>query len=415
MKHKLFGILAIIFLIIQTFPPINRILPVGDAFKLAGFMGAALLLFPNLFFRPTIVALIIYTLETLVYYLMGNAYFDSINSVVVPFLQMATALMLTEYIFKYDRDYKFTRIALLVAIVSTVLISIISIPILSIYPEIIRLAYSYHTNTEAEVLAISSFVISWGAINGIAYLVAPMAFICKKTYKKNKKAFWFWTISLLILLFIVFRSNVTTPLVIALGMLVIGLFFSYERFTRSNISKIFITGIVGAALLYFTVIPMLDFALSNIDYGSTYQRIGEIKEKITTGESSGDLEGREERFDISWNLFVESPITGTQTPEKISRHTYFVDRLACHGIFLILPLVLVFVYFFKNVYKRLIHSKVVFTYGFASIIFMLFYKNEALGVYGLFLLPCICRYIDYIIEENKTNVKKDVYRINAYK
>lgn len=401
-KHKVFQIAAIWILLIVIFTPINLLFPFGAALKYAIFMGMSLLLFPKMIAKGSMVALLLYTLETFVYYSIGNAYFGAINDVVVPFLTMGSALILIEYTFQYDNDFKFTRTALWVSILATLGISLISIPVLRVNPEIIRIAYSMSDLEDREVVSASSWIISWGNINGITYLIATIVFLCRKVYSDNKKMFFFWLFTLIVFYYIVFRSNIATPFILSTIMLLLGFWFVDEKFNQKVIMRMVSIGLVVSIMLTpAVVVPVISVLQQQIGPGSTYKRLEEVKETFVYGETTGgDMEGRNDLYKQSWDLFVESPLIGTMTPERISHHSFMLDRLACHGIIFIIPLFLVFIIHFRSIYKKLTHTKVTYMLGLFAFVFLLFYKgaSDTNYLFGFFILPLLCRYIDGIID-----------------
>lgn len=403
-KHRLFLIAAIWLLLVVLFPPLNYIFPFGYAIKYAIFMAVALLLFPKLLFKRSMVILIVYTVETFFYYLIGNDFFKSVNDVVTPFFAIGATLILIEYTLNYDLHYKFTKKTLLISIVALIGISLISIPILLINPMIIRLAYSVSSKGDQDVAALSSFLISWETINGLVYIMAPMVFMCKKALRWDKYRFFFWLFALLLFYFVLLISNVATPFVISTLLILISFFFSYERFSQKVFVKMGALSIVMMFLMNPSVmVPTISFFQEHMERGSTYTRLEEIKYTIINGKASGnDMEKRNEHYEQSWNLFLESPLIGTTTPKKIGHHSYLLDRLACHGIFLIIPFVLLFYEQYKKVYKTLIHTRVIYIWGVLSMVFLLIYKGESDTNYlcGFFLLPAMCRYIDSFVESN---------------
>ena len=369
-------------------------------------MGVTLILFPNVLLRGSMIALLVYTLETFVYFISGNVFYDSISNVITSYLMMGSALVLTDYVFTYDKDYSFTKQTLFTSISSLVAISIISIPILRVNPDIIRSVYSIHSLGDNEVTSVSSWLIGWNSVTGMTCIISTLVFLCKKIYSRNKKMFYFWVGSTTILYYIVFQSNIATPFVVCTIMVVIGLLFGDETFNRTNKAKIAIVGLLSALLMTPAILlPVLSFFQRFMPFGATYKRIDEIKDTLVFGEASADsdLGGRNELYSNSWDLFLESPFVGTFTPERIGYHSYFIDRLACHGLLFIIPLVIIFVVHFKYVYKRLNHTKVTYTFGFFALLFMLFIKSESFWLFGFFLLPNLCRYIDGIMD-NKSSV-----------
>ena len=108
MRHILFKVITLIFLITQLFPPVWLYIPVGGALVLAGYVGLSVVLFPNLLKSKTILFLSIYTLITFFLFVTGNKFFNSINSVVIPFLAVMSSLLIVNYGIKY-KDISFVK------------------------------------------------------------------------------------------------------------------------------------------------------------------------------------------------------------------------------------------------------------------------------------------------------------------
>ena len=405
-RHLLFKILTLWFLLTQTFPPYFYFVPMSRALCLAIFVGAGFMMFPNLLTKRTIIASIIYGLITFIYFINGNAFFDTINSVVVPFLHMIAALLLLEYTLHYDTDYKFSKLVVYEVIVLNLLMALISIPQLIINPNIIRGA-SVSSIEDADE-QVYYWITEYATMHGLPLLMAPLVFLCQKIYRINKKSFLFWLVATFALYAIVFMSNATTAFLLSTLLIGIALIFRWEQFTKQNIGILIIVGLFSLVLTTPQVqIAMLDTAQSFMnEQSSNYFKMEEMKESIIYDDANGDLGARQTLYETSNELFWESPLTGTETPDKVSRHTYIMDRLAVFGIFMIIPLVLVFVYNFKRAYNSLKHTKVTYTFGFIGLLLMLAFKNEfgsGTWLYGFALLPIFCRYIDSIIDNNNVN------------
>ena len=118
MKHSIFKIVTVWFLITQTFPPYDYFIHTMGVLNLGAFSLMAMILFPKLLSSKSFYALLLYTFSVFLIYLRGNAYYDSIAQVIVPSLTMLSALLITEYSFKYDVKYKYTK-----TVLSTVLVT----------------------------------------------------------------------------------------------------------------------------------------------------------------------------------------------------------------------------------------------------------------------------------------------------
>ena len=374
---------------------------------MALFVGATLLLFPKLFTKRSVIALFVYGLLSFIFFLLENAFFSSFSVVIVPFLCMLSGLLIAEYAIQYDKNYDYTKMVILLVLGCDVLMSLITIPKLWERPDLI---YGMNINSEMSTADRSyySFVISYQTIHGLSLLIAPLVFLCKKELRLNFNSFVIFTLITIVLLYIVIVSNGTTALLVSLLMATIALFINVEKFNKKNIKRLIFIGALGFLLIQPSVLsPVLSFIQGTMDSSSgNAAKIGSIQDKLLFGESTGDLSIREDLYSNSANLFLESPIWGTSTPQLIGLHSFILDRLALYGIIFIIPLVFVFFYNYNNMYKSLRHTKVIYVFSIMGMIFMLYMKNDfeqGTWLYGFAYLPLLCRYIDYITDKQSTN------------
>lgn len=406
-RHILFYILTGFFLLTQCFPPINLIIPIGGAEKLAIFVIGTMFLFPSLLTKKSIIWMFVYGLLTFFYYLLGNAYFDSIGSVIVPFMAMMSGLLMSEYAIEYDDHYKYSRLVVLIAIVSNIVMALLTIPQIMINPNIVRVSELLMDDTEVFGSTLSYWITGYHTIHGLPCILAPMVFLCKRIFKTNKKQFLISIAPLLILYYLIFKANAVMSFLISTIVVVMSLLFSkHERFNRAIITRVVIVGSLSLILTSPKVLVPLINATQNMmdESGATYKRLNEIKDSIVYGESSGDLAARQDLYGRSQDLFWESPISGTSHPELISRHTWLIDQLACFGILFIIPLVMVFITHIKKMYNSLCHTRVTYVLGVAAYLLMLYLKNSfGIGtwLYAFAVLPILCRYIDFVIDNRQ--------------
>ena len=403
-KHSIYRIITFLFVLTQTLPFINLYIPIRTVWHFPLFLAASFLLFPNLISRRSVVALFCYIIIAFLFYLSGNPFYDGIGSVTTPLFLMTSGLVMSEYATKYDYEYKFTRLIVMTVIIANVIMSVISIPQIIIFPNIIR--YTFSVEYMDNYADLAPWLITYQTCHGLPLLLAPLAFLCRRLFKNNKIKFLFYLSVAGVLLSIVYLSNATTALLIAIMMVFLAVFFNYEKITRKSLSTILIIGLLGLIFSSQSVmIPVLNGVQGMMDdRGSNYHKIDEIKKGMITGESEGDLGERKDLYETSALLFLQSPIVGTTEPEKISNHSWFLDRLACLGLFLIVPLILVFKYNIKFCMEGLIHTRVVYMYGIMGWFLMLILKNDfdqGSWLYGFAFLPLLCRYVDYMIDYNQ--------------
>lgn len=403
MRHKLFKYITIGFLVTQLFPPVWLYIPVGGALVLAGYVGLSVVLLPNLLKSKVILFLSIYTLITFLLFLTGNKFFNTINSVIIPFLTVMSSLLIVNYSIKY-KDISFVKTVIYSTFLLLITITIISLPFVYKFPNIIRGASIYAASTEN----ITEFywVIGYGVVHGLTVIFAPLGFFFRKIYKSNKFSSILWLGITLLLLYIVYLSNATTALIFSIFSFIGGILINISTLSKKSILKFVFFGIVSIFIFNkTTIVAVLDSVqpLFN-ENGSNYKKIDDIKDSFIYGDTDGSVGAREDLYDDSLTLFLESPIIGTTKGDMIGLHSYFLDRLAALGILLIIPLILMFVSHIKSIYQRLERTRIIYLIGCMTYIIMLSLKNEfgtGTFLFAFAILPLFCFYIENVL--NITN------------
>ena len=410
MKHILYKYITVAFLIFQLFPPIWLYIPINESSVLAIFVVITIVLFPDLLGSKSMIFLLMYTLITFIKFLNGNAFFTPINNVVVPFLNVSSALLIATYAFKYP-NISYIKTTIITTFVLLTIMTIISIPQLIVYPNIIRGASV--SAARFDNVIVYYWVIGYGTIHGLVAIFAPLVFLLKKTFRKNKWTFLLWGIETVLLFYIVFAANATMALLISTLAIIAGLIINFTNFTLNNVTKLVLFGVI--CLLLFnktTIYSLLDIMQPHFsESSSNYVKITEMKDYLTYGYTYGDLGARESLYKRSSSLFWESPFLGTTKPEQISLHSYILDRLAALGIILFIPLFLTFVSHIKFVYKNLNQTKVIYVISCCCYLLMLFLKNDfgtGTFLFAFSILPILCLYIENILF--KQHQKNDISR-----
>ena len=404
-KQTLAFLLTLMFLVLLTCPPISSLFHIGGAVKLAIYVFGMLVLYPTLILKKTMAAILLYGLTTFIFYVLGNGFFNKIEIVIVPILGMMGGMLICEYAFTYDAKGNFTKMVVITAVVSNVIMALITIPQLHIHHNLIRNYKDIISDEVAYGLIPTYWVTSYSTLHGITCLFAPMVFLCRKFLNNKKmKQFYFWSGAIVVLLLLLFQANAAIPLIMTIILTGAGLLFHFEHFTSDNIKKVYFVGILALILLNPTVlVALIDLIQRMLPMGgASYVRFEEMKDVIIYGEADGDLKTRMEHYRQSVALFCDSPLWGTSQPELISHHTWILDRLACFGLLFFFPLVHLFATHIRRVYKSLDHTKVTYFFGVSGYLLMLLLKNDfGIGtwLYAFGILPVICRYIDMTIDK----------------
>ena len=398
-RHKLFLYLTIWFLISQLFPPYSAFVPIRGALALVVYCAGAIVLFPSLIKTRSIIWLSVYGVITYILFLSGNAFFETINDLIVPLLSMYSSLIMIEYVLKFDIDYKLTKIIVIESVILNAIMCIITIPQLFINPNLMRMAGDLLASGTTQDLSILNWMMSYGNIHGLPMLIAPITFLMRNSFHSNKIFFFIWFTIWCLFMYMIFKSNATTPFIVALMMAIMGYLFYGPSLNNNIILKGFMCLVLGVLFLNKTIlVSFIDVAQSLMSTtDSNYGKMDEIRSQILYGDADGDLGARNEMYSASQDLFFESPLFGTDTPEKIGHHSYILDRFALLGIIFIIPLIFVFFYNFKSCKKNISDSLITYYVGLISFLMLLWLKNEfgsGTWLYGFALLPTFCRYID---------------------
>lgn len=388
------------FLIMQIFPPANVFIHISPLLINLSFIGIAFVLFSSLLKSKTIIALLLYFALCLLYFLAGSKFFYAIGTIVYPFQIMMGSVIISEYTFKYDDDYKLTKKLVLLVVVANIVMSIITIPQVLQSPNLIRWA------TDPEFIEQMGteyhWIITYSTCHGLPLLIAPLVFLCRRTFRKSTLWFCVWTLVTVSLLYMIYLSNATTPLVIAVIMFALGSLLNWERISKRDCLLIaagaFVVLILNTQSVMLTLLDSIQSVMD--EESSNYQKINEFKDELLYGSSEGDWSARKNLYNKSWFLFIDSPIIGTAHQEDIAHHSWFIDRLACFGILFIAPVVLVFFFHIKSIYRHLIYSKVPYIISVSAWLLMLVLKNDfgqGSWLYGFAFLPIFCRYIDFFV------------------
>lgn len=79
--------------------------------------------------------------------------------------------------------------------------------------------------------------------------------------------------------------------------------------------------------------PALDY-LQGISAGTEYAaKVHDMQASLNIGSATGTVEGRTERYERSFMLFLDNPLVGALDFEGVGGHSAFLDRFAQYGVF----------------------------------------------------------------------------------
>lgn len=181
--------------------------------------------------------------------------------------------------------------------------------------------------------------------------------------------------SVLVLLFVIYSTFVTTSLLISLAILL--LVFTY----RSTNTTIYL---VLLLFLFFTLwalnqtgifVKLIDAIYPYFEGTAVDSKLDDFRASLVGGELQGsNIVGREGLHNISWSSFFNSPIWGNPI---VGGHSAIIDRLGGLGLLGGLPFIMMFVSFYRMIHPRLLNPQIRFFFiiGFGAGMIYLYEKG----------------------------------------
>lgn len=172
--------------------------------------------------------------------------------------------------------------------------------------------------------------------------------------------------------------------------------------SKRNIQRVVVVAILLVPFLSDSFLSGFLGIVDNIfgAEGSIHEHILDIQESITSNRMSGDVGERQNMYQTSWKLFIESPIWGTNN--LVGNHSVFLDHLAAFGILGLIPFILFLWYQFKYVQRRIFPSYQPYYFVCAICAFGMFaFKNVSLWTICCFLFVAAPLFFIHLGKENK--------------
>ena len=289
----------------------------------------------------------VYSLYLLMKGFIGTHLYPSVQSSLYDILMLFILVCAPLYIIS-NNDQKFINRLLIVSFLLLIVEVIGSIIVLRTYPSAIRDMNSLIQEDGASVsYSLYKFgLVDYSQCHALPILIPPLFYIIKTNKKRSIRFLCMAAIAICLVL--VWLSESTTSLLLAMLMVVMGFLTNQNRKKGTLIFMVllFIPFIVSEALQVW----ILDI-LGNV-FGSDSifsEKMYEMQYSILHDESSGDLEGRINRYSESLDLFFSSPIIGSSA--AVGKHSALLDLLATLGLVGFIPLALLFYSYFKKIYN----------------------------------------------------------------
>lgn len=151
-------------------------------------------------------------------------------------------------------------------------------------------------------------------------------------------------VNILLGLFTVYKADYVFAIFLAL----IGLGFSFFYDSKSIKKKVlFLVGSLSMVVIVPLLIVRFINELADFFWGtSLHRKLVDIQLSLLTGKSQGTVSDRVDRYQRSWNYYLDNPILGTLKKDNLGKHSMILDTFAQYGTFIGLFLVFVLSYIF---------------------------------------------------------------------
>lgn len=393
MKRFLIILFVCISIVYRVFTPVSFYFSGGQALSmlvpvlLLYSLGA---LYKSLFYNITI---IIAFFPILLGY-WGVEYF-------VGYLPDSVTILFAIGCFEYylrTKDDKFAKYSLLAMYLSLFVLAIISTPILIAEPGLNR-AFNSMKEQGLEIPRYAYFTISYATVHAVPILVIPLFYLYKRA-----QSFWF---KIIVAIFIAtlylttILSNASTPMFMLFMFVLFVLLYNPKKSKRINIIRI---GGALFILLIFYFSGLFTFILRGGQslLGGTMQeqRIDDVIALLETGETTGDVENRENMYTISLNTFFSHPLLGENNIDKIGKHSYLLDHLTAMGLIAFIPFAFLLVYRYRRPLKYLARGKLYYILAYSAFIILACMKNFFCVESAMFVCPTLIIYINRYFSGN---------------
>lgn len=324
---KLISYLTVAAIVFDLFTPLRLYFAGGKALSML-IPTLLIVVYDGLYLKKSFIPLALYIGGAMVTMLMGNTYFT------IPFfLSVVFAYVCFEH-YMVTRDMNFAK-TVVIALYGTLFVMVsTSLPLFISMPNLSRIMLNAEENGVTSPLFY--WTLSYQAIHSLPIYSIPVFYLYKNSKKKYIRivSLIFFAAIFVLLLF----ADSTGALFVNVAVLGILLLYDQKKSLKANIYRLIVLGCSMMVFLNKSVLVALLTIVQPIFSGSSnFTKIDEIKYMLQGGETEGDIEGREEKLDMSWKSFVGNPLFPTiekSAYDKIGGHNFLFDQIVALGLLL---------------------------------------------------------------------------------
>lgn len=370
-KRILYRNIVALFIILVTFSIIDGYIKIPVSILMIVMIATSFLYSNKSFANKQTFALLFYFVILIVNVINGSEFIDLpwlAQEFLIPFASLSII-----NVFLHTKDFRALKTVTYTGILILIILSIPTIILLQLDSDLLRNSISATENNPGLADAMSaSGIVRYGVIEAVPFLIPFLVFYIKTENKLSYKLLL--VLFLALEYFILVRASFATSLILASAAIVLALIGS----GRSN--KKSVLAIVAIIVFFSLNKQLLVFSLNSVKpffvNTAIYNKITDINNSIVYGEMDGEVAGRGELYNKSWNNFLDNPVLGNAKKADTGGHSFFIDRLSYFGIVGTLPFFLFLYYTFKNHYSLISKErKFYYLIGVFTFIILGFSKN----------------------------------------
>lgn len=385
-KDRLFVAATLLCLFLTTFPLAQGWIGTGDFLPRALFLIFVLFLKPKLFSISDISLLFVFFAYSII--------MTPDNTIIVwaaNFMELLLPLVMANFFL--DPNNKNSALLLgKITIFISVFIMLNTILVDSVHKDIVRQMVAFSAYGELDK---SKFYLRLGvciySFAMISMCLAPALLFCVHN-TKHKIVYSFF---LIITIYFVYITGITTCLLILILMVLLYLFVIKRR-----IKMFFPITVLTLFIGYMFGFVIVEFLLPYFEDTNFYGHLAGLMEfygKTTMVQDTYDVEGRVELYRYSIDTFFKNPLLGSSAG-KIGGHNFFLDHFARLGILGMTPFIIFIILRFKAAFKVLsTQAQIVYMIcilGFIALGFLKGMNGIDFWTYMFVYIPCILKYAD---------------------
>ena len=295
-----------------------------------------------------------------------------------------------------SKDKLYAKFVVATVYLTLFFLIIVSIPQFILIPNLTRMMLLSAEDPSIELQYY--WAISYETVHNLPVLSIPL-FGCINMLNKRWKMFG--VIGLVLIMVVMVLASSATSLILLVITYLFFILYNSKKTLSSNIFKFAVVGLLFIPIMSTSVqLSILNTIQPVFEGSNTSAKIDEIKFYIMYGNTSGDMEAREDVYQKTIDGIVSNPLFPETNNNKIGLHSYLLDHFSAMGLFLFIPFAWFLFSRFKRINIKLPHSQLYTTTSFVSLIILATFKNFFVITSSLFIVPLA---MDIIVNNYKKN------------